>query len=349
MTDNINETGKVLSRDIEDLSEAVACTAKTLEKQLGEKYYIPLAENAENKRPDGDCIAGADQEIETLRRAAHSLFLSAQAVSAMEDELKSRTRDTKRSVKRGKLSAFNPPPNGAIDLEEERKDHFARGMNIYKLLLLLIVGSFAGVIIEMIWCYLTRGYLESRRGLIYGPLNLLYGAGAVLLTLTLYKFRNRGYIWSFVGGFVVGSALEYLCSFGQELLLGSRSWDYSDMPLNINGRICFAYSVFWGVLGVLWIKDLYPRAAKLILKIPNRAGKIITCALAAFIAVDAVITGIALARWSQRIGGDPPQNAFWNVIDDVYPDSRMERVFANMEFGNKKPADAQENQPGYIS
>ena len=68
--------------------------------------------------------------------------------------------------------------------------------------------------------------------------------------------------------------IEYLCSFFQEMLFGSTSWDYSNIPFNLNGRICLLYSVFWGILGILWIKEIYPRMAVWILKIPNKVGKI---------------------------------------------------------------------------
>ena len=308
--------------------------AKRLGDDLEKRYFLPLAIESEAKSKNDSCFEDAEHEIEVLHDTAHTLLQSYQTVSALEDELRSRAHDTKRAVKRRRMKILNPPTNGAIDLEEERKDHFARGMNIYKLLLLLAVGSFAGVIVEMFWCYLTRGYLESRRGLVYGPFNLLYGAGAVLLTLTLYRFRNRGYAWSFIGGFTVGSLLEYVCSYFQELLLGSRSWDYSGMPFNINGRICLAYSVFWGVLGVLWIKDLYPRAAKLILRLPNGVGRGITIFLAVFLTFDAAVTGLALARWSARIDDKPASNIITEFIDERFPDERMERIFANMEFSD---------------
>ena len=36
---------------------------------------------------------------------------------------------------------------------------------------------------------------------------------------------------------------------------------------NINGRICVRYSLFWGVLGVIWIKFIYPELIKFIDKI----------------------------------------------------------------------------------
>ena len=219
-------------------------------------------------------------------------------------------------------------------LEEQQRNHFARGINLYKLLLVCFVGSFAGVVVEMLWCLVRNGYIESRAGLVYGPFNLLYGAGAVVLTLALYRYRNRGYLLSFLGGMIVGSVVEYVCSWGQEALFGSRSWDYSNIPFNLNGRICLLYSVFWGVLGVLWIKDIYPRMAKWILKIPNKAGKIMTWCLTIFLVINAVVTCVAVARWSQRVQGDAPAGSFWTFVDERFPDERMERIFANMEFGS---------------
>ena len=87
------------------------------------------------------------------------------------------------------------------------------------------------------------------------------------------------------------------------------------------------------VLGVLWIKDIYPRMAKWILKIPNRAGKILTWCLTAFLIVNAAVTCVAVARWSQRVQGEAADGPFWSFVDQRFPDQRMERIFANMEFG----------------
>lgn len=152
------------------------------------------------------------------------------------------------------------------------------------------------------------------------------------LSLALYRFRNHGKWLSFLGGMLVGSVVEYICSWGQETLFGSRSWDYSQMPFNFNGRICLLYSIFWGILGVLWVKSIYPRMAQLILKIPNRAGKIITWILLAFFLLNAAVSVIAILRWAQRIDGVEASNWFWHLIDTRFPDARMKRIFANMVF-----------------
>ena len=337
----MEEIKSPLSASLEETVQGLPQAVEAVGAALAERYYVPLAEQSlppEDGRPPesegADLEQAVEAELESLRRASRTLAQAYQAADNAADELGARLRDM-RTARDRKWYVPNPPANAAIDLEEAKQDHFAQGLGLYKVLLICIAGRFAGVVVEMLWCLVTNGYIESRAGLVYGPFNLLYGAGAALLTVCLYKYRNRGYQLSFAGGFLVGSVLEYVCSWGQEVLLGSRSWDYSHMPLNINGRICFVYSLFWGALGILWIKDLYPRMAKYILKIPNRAGKILTWALTAFLIVNAIVSCVAVGRWSSRVGGQPPAGPFWSFVDQRFPDERMERIFANMEFGKK--------------
>lgn len=306
---------------IEQDSVQILTAAEDVRKQMQEYFPRMLEEDLESD---------AALRAESLKRASSNLSKASKTIYAVKDELAGRMKDIRQQRKKNML--LSAPANATIDQQEQEGDHFAKGLNGYKLLLVCFIGSFFGVIIEMLWCLVSRGYIESRAGLVYGPFNLLYGFGAVVLTVTLYKFRNRGAWISFLGGIIVGSVVEYVCSWGQELVFGTRSWDYSKMPFNINGRICLLYSIFWGILGVLWIKNLYPRMAKLILKIPNRVGKICTWVLLAFFVVNTVMSGIALTRWSQRNAGIPAANTFWQTIDERFPDERMEKVYANMVF-----------------
>ena len=329
-----------VSAELEALCGAIQPAVERARDELETLYYERLAEEAlgpkwTNGVPGAEAqelLENVQGELDRLQQTSRSLARSYQSVVELEDELSARVRDVRKSRDR-KWYAPNPPANAGIDLAEKRLNHFAQGLNISKILLVCVAGSFAGVIIEMMWAFARYGVIESRRGLVYGPFNLLYGAGAVFLTLALYKYRNRGRLWSFCGGFVVGSVLEYVCSWAQEALLGSRSWDYSNVPLNLNGRICFTYSVFWGILGILWIKDLYPRMAKWILKIPNKVGKPLTIAFTVFMVINIIVTCFAVGRWSRRITGAPAGSSFWEFVDTRFPDQRMERIFANMSFG----------------
>jgi len=295
--------------------------------------YTRIARSAGlNEGERGELFAEMTDKVGEYRRKAAEMrrkyFLYLSAV----DEMEGRMHDIVSSKKKRRI--IQPAPaNSVIDLAEEESGGFARGMSIYKLLMILFLGSFAGVVIELLWCLIRNGYWESRSGLVWGPFNLLYGVGAVALTAALYPFRNNSGTVSFAGGLIVGSGVEYLCSLVQELCFGSRSWDYSGMPFNLNGRICLMYSVFWGLLGVMWIKSIYPRAAKIMLKLPERPGKGLILALTVFLCVNALVSGCAVARWSQRIQGDRADNVIERLLDDHFDDARMERIYANMEFG----------------
>ena len=105
------------------------------------------------------------------------------------------------------------------------------------------------------------------------------------------------------------------------------------MPVNLNGRICLLYSIFWGFLGVMWIKSIYPRIAQIILKIPNKFGRVFTWALTLFMVFNCVMSLFAVDRWSERIHGGTASSAVDEFFDEHFPDERMEFIYANMDFG----------------
>ena len=308
--------------EVEKVSVLLQQTAEQV-KSTADEFYMNMSETKD--------LTEVERHAESLKRAASNTSKALAQIYVVYDELNARCKDISKQRKRHKFISA-APANTTIDTKEREAAHFAGGINLYKLLLVCFIGSFAGVVIELLWCLLRNGYLESRSGLVYGPFNLLYGAGAVALTACLYRFRNKGSWISFLGGMIVGSVVEYLCSWGQEVLFGSRSWDYSQVPFNINGRICLLYSFFWGLLGVLWIKNLYPRMARLILKLPNTSGKVITWLITVFFIFNAAVSLVAVARWSERVGGEEPSNRFEAFLDERFNDERMERIYANMKF-----------------
>lgn len=328
-SDSITAHVSAPRNNMENLSEELLEAEKNTREVLSD-YYSELVDRAEKNEESGELYDDIEKEIKSLKNAEYNLRTARKRVSVMVDELSTSFND----VKKGKR-LISAPANIMIDYKEEQRKHFAQGINFYKLFLICFIGSFAGVIVELLWCLIRNGYVESRSGLVYGPFNLLYGAGAVALTLALYKYRNRNATISFFGGMLVGSVLEYVVSWGQETFLGSRSWDYSQIPFNLNGRICLLYSVFWGILGVVWMKIIYPSMANIILQIPNKIGKVITWVLCVFMIFNIAVTIVSTYRWSQRVAGNPADNIFEKFIDERFPDERMEKIFANMKFSNR--------------
>lgn len=126
------------------------------------------------------------------------------------------------------------------------------GISIWRILAYFIIYSVAGYVIETVYGMITKGVWESRQSFLYGPFCGIYGLGAVVMIVCLYKIPKKINAL-FAGGFVVGSIVEYAVSFIGEKMLGIKWWDYSGMPLNINGRICVYYSIFWGFLAIYLI------------------------------------------------------------------------------------------------
>ena len=316
-------------------------------KELRRQMDLLAADETMNDAQKEAFYAKIREELVEMTKHRDVIARKLQKTNELIDEVETRLKETEQydKKKKKKLRILPPAPtNAQIDYREKQEAHFAQGMTFYKLFWVFFIGCFAGVVLETIYCLIQRGHYESRVGLIYGPFNLVYGIGALCLSSALYQFRNRGRVFSFVGGFVVGSVVEYACSWFQEVCFGSTSWDYSNMPYNLNGRICLLYSIFWGILGIFWIKDIYPRMAKWILKIPNKVGKPLTWVLLVFMVFNSVMTLFTSLRWTARREGIEPRNAFEAYLDEHYPDERMQKIFANAEFTEDREARMQDEQ-----
>lgn len=145
-------------------------------------------------------------------------------------------------------------------------------LNISRVFAYFIIYSVLGYIIETIFAFIMYGVIESRQSFMYGPFCAIYGVGAVSMIISLHFFDKNNY-YLFAAGCVVGSIVEYIISWVGELWLHTRWWDYSDKFLNLNGRICFVYSLFWGALAIYLMRTINPRVDKIIDWVEGKIGK----------------------------------------------------------------------------
>ena len=214
---------------------------------------------------------------------------------------------------------------------------FAQRLNFYKLFWIFVIGCFIGVVIETLWCLLLYRKLESRKGLVWGPFNLVYGFGALVMTLGLYPLRDSRDLFIFVGGSFLGGIFEYICSVVQEKVTGTISWDYRNFPLNLNGRINLLYCFFWGILALLWVKDSFPRLEWLIERIPDAVGIPLTWFGVVFFIIDSIHSALVVYRMNERQSGNAETNRFWNFFDRHYPDAKVRKIYPNMKFNHESP------------
>lgn len=209
------------------------------------------------------------------------------------------------------------------------KSAVKKSLTFSELIWIFFISCEVGWAVETLWCFIKHGYIESRQSLVYSHLSVAYGMGAVILTLVLFRIRESKLINVFIVSFIAGTVTEYICSLGQEILFGSVAWDYSDVPLNINGRVCLLYSLFWGVLGIAWIKGIYPLLSKIVSKIPKKFSQIFVICFVIFFIFDAVLSGAAAFRMDARNAGVPADNIIAQYLDKNFDDERMHKIYAN--------------------
>ena len=239
----------------------------------------------------------------------------------------------KRKLKQEKTEV----ENNQIEELNQKKDKLKRtinGISIWRILAYFIIYSIAGYLIETIYGMITKGVWESRQSFLYGPFCGIYGLGAVIMIVCLHKFPRK-FNTLFIGGFIVGSIVEYVVSFLGEMLLGVKWWDYSGMPLNINGRICVYFSVFWGFLGIYLIASLNPRVDRMINWIKSKfktykALKTFVMTVFILLIIDCISTGFAIEFFLVRM-----------IVKNDLQVSNKELVMEQYDkiYGNEKLSD----------
>lgn len=184
-------------------------------------------------------------------------------------------------------------------MKDKKRSFKILGISIWRLLAYFIIYSFIGFVIETLFALFMYNVLESRQSFLYGPFCGIYGVGAVIMIMFLNKYFNKNNHILFLGGFIVGSVVEYLISLIGELMLNVRWWDYSNRFLNINGRICLLYSIFWGLLAIYLMRVINPRVDKLInwlkTKININVAKTLTFITTILLFIDCVASGFAIS------------------------------------------------------
>lgn len=188
---------------------------------------------------------------------------------------------------------------------------------------------------ETVWCLIKNKKIESRKGLIYGYYIPIYGIATVLISLVVENF-NVNNLWLIVLiTFTVCFAVEYLSSIFQEKCFGMKSWDYSKMVLNINGRVNLIYLLAWSFLGILWAK-YYAIVLKFIFAtlIKFKVLNLVAIVYFIYMILNCFISIIACTRQKARKMGINTGNRFELWIDKHYNDEYMKKVYANATFAD---------------
>ncbi|MFD1485421.1 putative ABC transporter permease [Lacticaseibacillus baoqingensis] len=172
---------------------------------------------------------------------------------------------------------------------------------------LWVLYFFAYAFIGWLW---ESGYVSVQKkhwvnsGFLNGPIIPVYGFSMVTVLAAIAPWQNNLLVLYVLSALVI-TVIEYLTSWLMELLFHARWWDYSKVPLNLNGRVALPISMFWGIGVVVIVKLIHPFVAAGVLFFAAHYGIFAAIALLVMASFDFGFTlanALAFGAATKRIG-----------------------------------------------
>jgi len=190
---------------------------------------------------------------------------------------------------------------------------------------IFVIYSCLGWIYETIYCTIKWKKWENR-GFLYGPVCPIYGTGATLIAILMDLVVHYDVPYSWWQVFLVCAVgsffLEYGTHWTLEKLFHAYWWDYSYMPLNIQGRVCLPYTLCFGVAGLVVTYVLNPFVYSITAWISPIGYEFMGLIFMGLIGCDCALTASALSNFDHHV-----------MDADAAVDMHMEQFVTN--FGNK--------------
>ena len=166
----------------------------------------------------------------------------------------------------------------------------------YDLLWLFFIYSFAGWVLETVVATL-RHHKFSNRGLVNGPLCILYGVTTCVMSVVLQELTG---VWLFLFSTLYVAVSEFIAGHLIEKIYHEKWWDYSNFKWNLDGYICLSVSLAKGALGYLAVGFGNQFFLNLLGLLPQLLVHIVLLALIATLAVDVLASYILLTGKSKH-------------------------------------------------
>ncbi len=129
--------------------------------------------------------------------------------------------------------------------------------NLCYIFLQFMFFSIIGYLAEITHVSLLTKKVTFSRGFLIGPYLPIYGFSSVVMIFLLSHYEDDLFTLFVMSAFIC-TLLEYLTSLILEKIFKLRWWDYSNKKFNIEGRVCLANSLLFGLGGLIVVKVLNP-------------------------------------------------------------------------------------------
>lgn len=213
-------------------------------------------------------------------------------------------------------------------------------MELYEAMLCFFIYGFLGWGTEVAFAagkerrFVNRGFLN-------GPICPIYGVGVVAVVVLLEPYKNNLLVL-YVASIIVVTALEWVTGFILEKLFHSKWWDYSNMPLNLNGYVCLLFSLIWGVACVAIVKWIHPLIYKGVKILPVWFGTILLIIFGIGILADLYVTVTNILQMNRHLARMEEIAEELRKISDELGANISENVLEAMERKDDIEEDMQE-------
>ncbi|MBO4928413.1 MAG: DUF975 family protein [Clostridiales bacterium] len=165
---------------------------------------------------------------------------------------------------------------------------------------------FTFCLIGWVW-EVSYEFVNSRvlvnRGTMYGPWIPIYGFGGLAIVLLLGRFKENKFKL-FGMTMLVCAIQEYLASFALEFIFNSSYWDYKHMLMNVNGRICLAGLLAFGIGGLFGVYVAAPAISRFVDRFARKTQIVAAIVLCTLFATDLVCCAIFGFNKGSGVGGE---------------------------------------------
>lgn len=176
------------------------------------------------------------------------------------------------------------------------------------------------------------------RGFLNGPICPIYGIGVSLVVQFLSPYKDN-LILLYITSIILVTTLEWLTGFVLEKIFHNKWWDYSNMPLNLNGYVCLLFSLMWGIACVLIVDFIHPVFHAILAHIPFPLGITLIIVLGIVLFADLYVTASGILKLNKRL------ERMHEIADELHQisDKLGENIYENTIIALEKQNELKES------
>ncbi|MEG0249979.1 MAG: putative ABC transporter permease [Peptostreptococcus sp.] len=170
---------------------------------------------------------------------------------------------------------------------------------VIEFIMYFFIYAFLGWLVEVSYHALKCGKFINR-GMLAGAVCPIYGFGAVIIVYFLEPVKDNIFLL-FIGSAILCSVLEYLAGLILDKLFHKRWWDYSDVPFNLGGYISLQFTVYWGIGGIILIRDVQELIEAFVALFNTEILFVFSAIFAIIMLIDALATVASINKFNRKL------------------------------------------------